>query len=478
MLGNAILTAYALAFCGLVLYSLHRGWLLLTYRDLAGRRRDPDRWIGGWPRVTVQLPIYNERYVAERLIDAAAALDYPREQLEIQVLDDSDDETAILARRRVETHRRQGLNIEHVRRSDRSGFKAGALAEGLERARGEFVLILDADFVPGPDVIKQLLGPFRDPGVGMVQARWGHLNEETGWLTRVQALLLDGHFHIEHGARAAAGLFFNFNGSAGMWRTACIRDAGGWASDTLTEDLDLSYRAQLRGWRFEFLPDVVVPAELPTGVRAFKNQQARWARGSVETARKIIPELVRGDWSWRVKLEGVLHLTSYLPEALTLVLTLLILPSIAVRFETGRPGLLLFDLVFFLAAVGPIGFYCAETMRAGGRRPWPKVLLFVPAILALGVGLSVNNTRAILRGLFSRRRAEFVRTPKRGAARSGYRPSFSRLNATLEFALAGYLLAALVYTLANGLYPSVPFLALFLWGFVSVVRGSVLGRAD
>ncbi len=473
MVPALVLIAYALAFCGLVIYSLHRGWLLLTYRRLARDRKQNREWTRAWPRVTVQLPIYNERFVVERLVDAVAALNYPRHKLQIQLLDDSDDQTSELARLRVEHHVRRGVDIEHVRRSDRSGYKAGALAYGLEQAAGEFVLILDADFLPQTDLLQRLLPPFADPDVGMVQARWGHLNESANWLTRLQALLLDAHFHIEHGARAAAGLFFNFNGTAGMWRTACLRDAGGWQADTLTEDLDISYRAQMRGWRFAYLPDVVVPAELPQGIRAFKNQQARWAQGTIETACKILPRLLRGPWSWRIKLEAAAHLTSYAPEPLTLALTLLVFPAVVVRFKYGMPGLLFADLIFLVAAIAPLSGYYAETFRANGRRAWPAVLVYVPLLLALGVGLSINNTHAALSGLFRRRSNEFVRTPKRGASLGGYRARFSRVGTMLEMVLASYLSVAIAYALVNGLYPSVPFLALFLCGFIAVAVGSL-----
>ncbi len=473
MIAVAVLTAYGLAFAGLVIYSLHRGSLLLTYLRHARRcvAPAPSDWSGDWPHVTVQLPIYNERYVVRRLLDAVAALDYPRDRLEIQVLDDSDDDTVELAGRRIAHHSGSGIDIVHLRRKDRSGYKAGALAYGLARVKGEFVLILDADFVPQPDLIKRILAPFRDDDIGMAQARWGHLNEADSWLTRVQALLLDAHFHLEHGARAAAGLFFNFNGTAGMWRVECLRDAGGWRADTLTEDLDMSYRAQMRGWRFAYLPDLVVPAELPKRMQAFKNQQARWAQGTIETACRTLPAIIRGPWSVRVKLEAVAHLTSYVPEPLTLALAILVFPAVIVRLQHGWPALLIADLFFLLAAIGPISFYYAATIRANGRKAWPAIIYYVPLILALGVGLSVNNTGAVLAGL-SRRTSEFVRTPKQGSACVGYRSHFSRFGFLLECALAGYLALAIAYTLANGIYPSIPFLSLFLWGFVVVAAGS------
>jgi cellulose synthase/poly-beta-1,6-N-acetylglucosamine synthase-like glycosyltransferase len=427
-----------------------------------------------WPRVTVQLPVYNERYVVERLIDAVCGLDYPRDRLEIQVLDDSTDETAGLARERVANYRAAGIDVHYLRRDRRVGYKAGALAYGLQRASGEFVLVLDADFVPMPDLVRRILPPFADPQVGMVQSRWGHLNEGTSWLTRAQALILDAHFHIEHGARAAAGLFFNFNGTAGMWRVECLRDAGGWQSDTLTEDLDLSYRAQMRGWRFVYLPNVVVPGELPENIRSFKSQQARWAQGSMQTACKLLPELLRGGWSWRVKLEAVMHLTSYLPSLLTLTLAVLVFPAAIVRLQHGWPLLLLVDLVFFFAALGPLAYFYGETMRAGQRRVWPTVLIYVPMILALGIGISVNNTKALLSGLRARGEPEFVRTPKRGGAGGGYHARFSGWDTAVESAFAVYVAIAIGYAVLNGLYPSIPFLFLFQCGFTAVAASSLM----
>lgn len=473
-LGLVVLALYTAVLAGLVAYSLHRGWLVRLHRRLGGPRPTRGGWTGELPFVTVQLPIYNEQYVVERLIDAVAALDYPRDRLEIQVLDDSTDPTARLAGARVAFHRAQGVPIEHVRREGRGGYKAGALAYGLERARGELALILDADFLPPRDLLHRMLPPFRDPGVGMVQARWGHLNETENWLTRAQALMLDAHFHFEHGARSAAGLFFNFNGTAGIWRTSCIRDAGGWQADTLTEDLDLSYRAQMRGWRFVYLPDVVVPAELPRTIRAFKSQQGRWAQGGMQTARKVLPELLRGDWPARIKLEAVAHLTGHLAYALTLALALLIVPAVMVRFQEGWPLLLLADAVLFVAGIGPLAAYYAATLRETGRRVWPELLWRLPAVLAVGIGLSVNNARAVLAGLVSRRPAEFVRTPKGGNRSGGYRPRFSWWGAAAELALAGYIGAGVGYAVLNGIYPSVPFLLLFFGGFAAVAGASMI----
>jgi cellulose synthase/poly-beta-1,6-N-acetylglucosamine synthase-like glycosyltransferase len=473
VLASLILCAYLLTLAGIVLYALHRGWLLCIYLWRSRLERSSTIWSGPLPPVTVQLPIYNERYVVERLIDAVCALDYPRELLDIQVLDDSDDDTTQLAASCVARHVAGGIRIEHVRRSERLGYKAGALAYGLERAAGEFVLIFDADFVPPADTLRRLLAPFVEPEVGMVQARWGHLNREASWLTRVQGLVLDGHFNIEHAARSAAGLFFNFNGTAGMWRVACLRDAGGWQWDTLTEDLDLSYRAQMRGWRFVYRPDVVVPGELPPSVRAFKGQQARWAQGSIQTARKLLPVLMRGTWPRRLKLEALAHLTSYVPAPLTLGLAVLILPATIVRLERGWPVPLTVDLVVLAVAIGPLAMFYGQTLRLSRRRAWPGLLVHLPMILAVGIGISVNNTRALLAGLFGQGPAEFVRTPKRGSAAFGYRAGVSRWSTVAETGLAAYVSVAMGYALVAGLYPSIPFLLLFLYGFAAIAAGSV-----
>ncbi|HEX9880338.1 MAG TPA: cellulose synthase family protein, partial [Candidatus Binatia bacterium] len=276
----------------LFLFSRHRLDGLREYRAALRRfRRSP--WVKEPPTVTVQLPIYNERYVIQRLLEAVCSLDYPRDRLEIQVLDDSTDDTADIVRRLVAHYQKQGLSVVHIRRGTRQGFKAGALKEGLERARGEFIAIFDADFVPSPDFLRKTIPYFCDPRAGMVQARWGHTNADYSLLTRAQSVGIDGHFSIEQGARAWSGLFLNFNGTAGVWRSQAIRDAGGWQADTLTEDMDLSYRAQLAGWRLKYVMHVSCPAELPVQVGAFKSQQFRWAKGSMQTARKILPALLR-----------------------------------------------------------------------------------------------------------------------------------------------------------------------------------------
>jgi cellulose synthase/poly-beta-1,6-N-acetylglucosamine synthase-like glycosyltransferase len=318
-----LLALYYLVLSVLAVYGLHRLVLLAVYFRTRkhGAVRPPDP--ATWPRVTVQLPIFNERYVATRLIDAVCAFDYPRDRLEIQVLDDSTDDTTDRIARRVAHYRARGLDIHHLHRRRRTGYKAGALAAGCQQAQGELLAVFDADFVPPPEFLRETVPHFADPRLGVVQARWEHVNREYSLLTRAQAIFLDAHFLIEHVARNRAGHFFNFNGTAGIWRREAIVDAGGWHHDTLTEDLDLSYRAQLAGWRFLFLPEVTAPAELPVDVNAFKRQQFRWAKGSIQTARKLLGPVLRSDLPWSTKVEATIHLTNNAAYLLMVLLSLL-----------------------------------------------------------------------------------------------------------------------------------------------------------
>ena len=458
------LTAGVFAF--LIPFASHRTFLLLLSRRRRAENRDawPESDL---PRVTVQLPVYNERHVIERLIDGACGLDYPNELLEVQLLDDSDDVTSLIAERRVAFWQGEGIRVEHIRRKDRVGFKAGALREATPRATGEFLLVLDADFVPERDLIRRLLPPFCDGGVGMVQARWDHLNADVNWLTEAQSFLLDGHFLYEQGGRYAGGRFFNFNGTAGMWRRACMDDAGGWKADTLTEDLDLSYRAQMADWRFVYLDDVCVPGEIPDTVTALEVQQRRWAQGGIQTARQVLPGLLQGRYPIAIKAEAVIHLFGHMAHPLTWGLGLLLLPSAMARRALGLEYLLWLDLLLFAAATGPfMVFY----WTAGGRRGRPirGRALGVLRTLALGIGLSVPVSRAVLRGL---RAADdpFVRTPKRGTAKAaayrGLRVPFDRA-AKLGMALlmSVYLGAAI----AGGYWGQLPFILLFLSGYIGL----------
>jgi len=467
----AVLAGYYSTLGLLALYGAHRLYLLALYARL--RRCAPvpvARYSDDLPAVTVQLPMFNERYVAERVIRAACALDWPRDRLEIQVLDDSTDDTAEIAREAVENLRAAGHDIHLLHRDHREGFKAGALAEGLARARGELIAIFDADFVPQRTFLRELVDHFRDPAVGMVQARWGHLNADHSVLTRAQAALLDGHFVIEHLARNRAGRFFNFNGTAGVWRRSCIDDAGGWHHDTITEDLDLSYRAQLRGWRFVFVVDHVAPAELPIEMRAFHGQQHRWAKGSIETARKLLPGVLRAPLPLAVKFESAVHLTANVAYLLMLALAALVGPAVWVRAESpARAAVAWIDLPLFgVSTASILAFYVVASREAGHtrRESWARL----PAVLAVGIGLALNNARAVLEGLLGRR-SGFLRTPKYGLAPGGpvlvrgpYRSGTMR-RAWVEALTAGYFATLLVGAIAAGLWGAVPFLGLFAAGF-------------
>ncbi len=458
----------------LVPFAVHRTYLLL----LAARRRPelPTRWVGKLPHVTVQLPVYNEAAVVERLIDAACSLEYPCDRLEIQVLDDSTDGSDALAEARVSAWRAKGTDVHHIRRTERTGFKAGALSEGLLEAKGEFLLVLDADFVPHADLLHRLLPPFEEPGIGMVQARWDHLNERENLLTRVQAFLLDGHFFLEHGGRFAAGRFFNFNGTAGMWRRRCLEDAGGWEADTLTEDLDLSYRAQMRGWRFGYLEDVGVPAELPAVVGSLEGQQRRWAQGGIQTARKVLPELLRGEFPGRVKVEAIFHLCGHLAHPLTLLLGILIFPSAWARQTLGLERYLVLDLAVFAAATLPFLMFYGVAGRKRSRS-WRGVVTTLPLVLATGIGLTASVAGAVLRGLVPAGGNDpFLRTPKQGAAAGGSRPgtmipgTSKPAHTALKLTLATWMWVCIAGAVANGFYGSLPFLLLFAsgWTFLGV----------
>jgi len=480
--GRAGIAAVALYFSALgilSLFGLHRLWLtvIVWRRRTAPTGGDGERVAHEPPLVTIQCPVYNEPDVAVRLLEAACALDHPRERLEVQVLDDSDDETSALLDARAGELRAAGFDVELVRRSTREGFKAGALEHGLALAKGEFIAIFDADFVPQPDFLKQVLPSFDDERVGLVQAAWGHLNRESSWLTRVQALMLDGHFQIEHAARNRAGCFFNFNGTAGIFRRTCIEEAGGWQHDTLTEDLDLSYRAQLAGWRFVFLDRVVAPAELPVEVNAWKGQQRRWTQGSVQTARKLLPRVLRAALPWQTKAEAVLHLTANAAYPLLVVLCLTTFPAAAARRAWGWGPLVWVELPILLFTTGVLAaFYGLAAKRAGAGPAWATL----PRLLAVGVGASINNTRAVLAG-FGREVGEFVRTPKTGDAG----PERPRLEgryrmgadswARVEALFGGLLLAEAIVAGAAGFWATVPFLGLFAGGFLAVGLGSLRG---
>ena len=474
----------------LALFGLHRLVLLLVLRLVrspaevggsvaAGAEDEAPLPRVNVPRVTVQLPIYNERYVAPRLVAAVLDFDYPTERLEIQILDDSTDDTGERIEAMLEEASKRGRPlpaVRHLRRRGREGFKAGALAAGLSAARGELVAIFDADFVPGPDFLRRTVPAFADPGLGMVQARWDHMNRNDSLLTRAQAVLLDGHFLVEQEARYRSGCFFNFNGTAGVWRRRAIEEAGGWKFDTLTEDLDLSYRAQLAGWRFALMTDLAVPADLPARVNDFKSQQYRWARGTAQAMRKLLGPILRSAVRPRVKLAATAHLTSGFCYPLLVALGLLLLPAILLRQES--PYLLLWidAPLFLLGTVGVAGCYAAGQRRAG--RPGSRAWLEVPLAMSVGIGLSLHNSAAVATGLF-RSGGVFARTPKIPAnARNP--PTLYRSNAVWslwgEAALALYFWVCIAAAGLNGRWWSLPFLYLFAHGYSLMALGGALPR--
>ncbi len=470
LIDATILGLYFFVLSILAVYGWHRYYLVYLYTK---NRDQVPRAAGTFdplPVVTVQLPLFNEMYVADRLIGAVSRLDYPCDRLEIQVLDDSTDETREIAGAAVRRLAARGFDVRYLHRTDRRGYKAGALAEGLGVARGEFVAIFDADFLPEPDFLLQAIHHFTDPQVAMVQARWGHINQDYSLLTKVQAILLDGHFVLEHGGRNRAGCFFNFNGTAGIWRRTAIDDAGGWQGDTLTEDLDLSYRAQLRGWRFVFLPDVVAPAEVPVEMNAFKSQQHRWAKGSIQTCRKLLPALLAADLPLGVKAEAFFHLSANFNYPLMALLSVLMFPAMYVRYNMGWYEMLLIDVPFFIAATASVGYFYLVCQREA-YPDWRARLKYVPLLMSIGIGLSVNNTRAVLEAMLGWN-SEFTRTPKYGVERTGddwmgkkYR-QLTAVQPLIELALGLYFTGAVLYALANGIYGSLPFLVLFQVGFL------------
>lgn len=420
----AWLIAYFLVLVGMSGYGLHRLMMVCLYLK---HRRERPQPAGDWnelPLVTVQLPMFNERYVVKGLLQNVTALDYPKDKLEIQILDDSTDDTYELCRQQVEYYRNQGFDIVCLHRTDRTGFKAGALEAADAVAKGEFLLILDADFRPKPDLLRVVMPYFTDPQVALVQTRWGHINRRKNLLTRLQSIFLDGHFALEQTVRNRSGRFFTFNGTAGVWRKSAIEDAGGWEHDTITEDMDLSYRAQMKGWRFIYLNDYVTPAELPEDMDGFKAQQHRWTKGCIQVCRKMLWKIWRSPAPLKAKMEATTHLTcnySYLALVLLCFLVMpictnQIAPQGSWAWDSLRMILLTFTL-FFFATISVCLFYCTAEAIVRPRRWWMVFPLLIP-LLALGVGMAVNNAKAVLEAMLGRK-SEFVRTPKFGGSQEG-----------------------------------------------------------
>jgi len=479
----AVTAAYLLLLSLICVYGLHRYWMMRLYRRHLLDNARPAGRFADLPAVTVQLPMYNEGAVGPRIIDAAAALDYPRDRLHIQVVDDSTDASADLARNRVDHWRRLGLNIDYLHRTDRTGYKAGALDAALPHAKGDFIAIFDADFLPPPAFLKRTIHHFTDPAIGLVQARWDHLNRADSLLTRAQAIFLDGHFLIEQSARNRAGMYMGFNGTAGVWRRDAIADGGGWQHDTLTEDLDLSYRSQMAGWRFRFLPHVACPAELPPEINAFKSQQHRWTKGAIQCALKILPRLFRARVPWLVKAEGFFHLTCPMVYLYMTLMCLLFYPAIHLNVQLAQRGswwgVVVGIALFGMGTVSAALYYMVAQKRR--RRPMWRTALYVPALMAIGVGIALSNAVACLEALFGYQ-TPFVRTPKYGRTAPAIsnqkskipNPKFNavpipslRLSvALLELLMAAYMLACIRLAWEQpAAMIGVPFLVLFAAGY-------------
>src|SRR5579883_395111 len=467
----AILVPYFTVLIILSVYGIHRYDVIRTYfkhrHKAAG---DPPRRFEELPPVTIQLPIYNERYVVERLIDEVVKIEYPRELLQIQVLDDSTDDTAPFAEALVARYEALGYPIEYHHRTNRHGFKAGALQEGLKTATGEFVAVFDADFCPPADFLHRTIHYFADPQIGVVQTRWSYLNRDYNFLTEVEAMLLDGHFILEHGARSRAGYFFNFNGTAGILRKSMIADAGGWQHDTLTEDSDLSYRAQLKGWRFVYLPGLDCPSELPVEMHGFQVQQSRWAKGLTQVAKKLLPAILKADIPKRVKAEAFLHLTPNISYPLMIVVSALMLPVMIVRFYMGVWQMVTIDLPLIIASFWSISLFYVVAHRELYPKNWKRSILMLPMLMGVGVGLTIINTRAVLEAIFGVQ-TSFARTAKYNVSdrpvnlevkkyrrRSGWLPY-------AEILVGCYFLGMIAFAIETFNYLSIPFLLLFVCGY-------------
>ncbi len=477
MLLYLFIVIYFFILIAVFIYASHRYYMLYLYYKHQKDKPTLKGKLERLPRVTIQLPIYNEMYVARRLITASCDIDYPKELIDIQVLDDSTDETAVVAQKCVEELKGKGLDIHYIHRTNRVGFKSGALANGLKTAKGEFIAVFDADFVPQRDILQKTIHYFIDTSVGMVQTRWTYLNRDYSFLTKIQAIMLDGHFVIEHTARNWSGRFFNFNGTAGIWRKVAIQTAGGWQHDTLTEDLDLSYRAQIKGWKFIFLKDELSPSEIPVEINGFKSQQHRWAKGSIQTAKKLLFKIMRSDLPLKVKIEAFFHLTNNTAYFLMLLLSILIYPSMVARINIGWFQMLVTDVPFLLVATVGISFFyiCSQKEAYKG---WKSRIFYLPMLMSLGIGLSVNNSKAVLGAIFNRQ-TEFKRTPKYKIEKKKDRWLGKKYRGEINFMVIIELLLGIYFTFniyfayINKIYVSIPFLMLFQVGYFYIAFLSI-----
>jgi len=467
----AFLIPYFAVMIVLAIYGVHRYTMCYQYyKYRKNYHPDPPLHFEELPRVTIQLPMFNEQFVIDRLIESVCAMEYPTDKLEIQVLDDSIDETQQVATDIVARFAALGHPIVYIHRTNRHGYKAGALDEGLNVAKGEFVAIFDADFTPPKDWIMKVIHHFAEPEIGMVQTRWTHINRDYSMLTQIEAILLDAHFIIEQGSRSRAGEFFNFNGTAGMWRRQAIVDGGGWQHDTLTEDTDLSYRSQLAGWRFKYLPEVECPSELPIEMTAFKTQQARWAKGLIQTSIKLMPRIFQSDIPRTKKIEAVYHLTANLSYPLMVIMTVMLMPAMIIRSYQGWFQMLLFDVPLFAASTLSIAVFYLASQQILYPDKWKRTLLYMPLLMALGIGLTVTNSKAVMEAIFGVKSA-FVRTPKFRVTKKGEKSQANKYRKRLvlapwiEMVIGAYFFLAILYTFSNNNFFTAPFLILFVIGF-------------
>lgn len=477
-----ILFAYIFSLTVLLFFGSH-GFVMIYYHQKYRKNYPKPGDFHPEDIVTIQLPMYNEMYVVDRLIDSVCEIEYPKDKLEIQVLDDSTDETVDVVAKLVKQKQEEGFDIQHIRRPNREGFKAGALKEGLKTAKGKYVAIFDADFIPKSDFLINTLKYFSNDKVGMVQTRWEHLNEDYSLLTKIQALALDGHFVIEQTVRNKAGFFINFNGTGGVWRKECIEDAGNWHADTLTEDLDLSYRAQLKGWKFVFLRDFTTPAELPSEMNALKAQQFRWTKGAIETAKKILPLVWKSNLSLKLKFHSTFHLTNNIVFPFILLAGILNVPLIFIKNSGPYWNLFNFMAVFIIAFISSFLFYMFSQKDV--RPDWRKNIAIFPLFMAGSMGFALNNTRAVVEGLLSRK-SEFVRTPKFKVVQKGdqlaknkyFKNTKIQASTYIELMLAIYCLIGVIASIYFMEIAALPFQLMFFIGFASVsvlsLRQSIL----
>ena len=474
---DIVLVCYFISLTILFIFGCHGFIMLYYHKKYSDVINTPMEKFVPEAKVTIQLPLYNELYVVERLINAVCEIDYPKELLEIQVLDDSTDETVNISKKIVDLKKAEGYDITHIRRGTREGFKAGALKEGMRIAKGEYIAIFDADFIPHKDFLKKTLSFFSDDKVGMVQTRWEHINGDYSILTKAQALALDGHFVIEQTVRNKAGFFINFNGTGGVWKKSCIEDAGNWEADTLTEDLDLSYRAQLNGWRFVFLKDFTSPAELPSEINALKHQQFRWTKGAIETAKKILPLVWRAKIPLRVKLQATFHLTNNMVFPFILLAAILNVPLIFIKNSGPHDAYFAVMSLFVLAFISSFLFYLYSQKDI--RTDWRKKIVLFPLFMAGSMGFAVNNSRAVFEGLMNRK-SEFVRTPKYKVVNEKdswigkrYTSKKLELSVIVELIMAIYCLLGVASSIYFAEIAALPFQILFFLGFAFVSLTSI-----